>query len=107
MYDDVDLPLGRLRVRRGGSAGGHRGVASIIEACGFADFVRVRLGIGRPPTGVEMADWVLEEPGEEERRQHDEIVVRGADAVTEIIAAGVDSAMQKFNGALPGSEVQG
>lgn len=107
VYDDVDLPLGRLRVRRGGSAGGHRGVASIIEACGMATFVRVRLGIGRPPAGVEMADWVLEEPGEDERGQHDELVVRGADAVTEIIAAGVDSAMQKFNGALPGSEVQG
>jgi PTH1 family peptidyl-tRNA hydrolase len=104
VYDDVDLPLGRLRVRSGGSAGGHRGVASIIETSAVRNFVRVRLGIGRPPAGVELADWVLQEPSEGERQQLEDLVVRGADAVTEVITGSVDSAMRKFNGASPESE---
>jgi PTH1 family peptidyl-tRNA hydrolase len=106
VYDDADLPLGRLRVRRGGSAGGHRGVASIIEDAATRDFVRVRLGIGRPPEGRELADWVLEEPAIQESRRLEELASRGADAVTELITAGIDSAMQKFNGASPHDEAE-
>ena len=104
VYDDADLPLGRLRLRRGGSAGGHRGVGSIIGDSVTRDFVRVRLGIGRPPAGLELVDWVLEEPGSEEGAQLEELVARGADAVAEVIGGGLERAMQKFNGALPAGE---
>lgn len=99
VYDDADLALGRLRVRRGGGTGGHKGVASIIEALGSAEFVRLRLGIGRPPAGRELADWVLETVSEPEREELDGIVERAADAVCEIVTNGPESAMQRFNAA--------
>jgi PTH1 family peptidyl-tRNA hydrolase len=98
VYDDADLALGRVRVRRSGSAGGHRGVASILEETGMSEFARVRLGIGRPPEpGLELADWVLTDPTGDEIDRIDDLVVRGADAVTDIIADGVEHAMQRFN----------
>jgi peptidyl-tRNA hydrolase, PTH1 family len=98
VYDDADLAAGRLRVRRGGGAGGHRGVASIIETLGSSDFVRLRLGIGRPPAGRELADWVLEQVSDAERRDLDALVRRAGDAVREVVANGAEQAMQKFNG---------
>jgi PTH1 family peptidyl-tRNA hydrolase len=99
VYDDADLALGRVRVRRSGSAGGHRGLTSIMEETGVADFARVRLGIGRPAPGMELADWVLTEPTEEERRKTAALVERGADAVVDVIVNGVEHAMQEFNAA--------
>jgi len=99
VYDDADLPLGRLRIRRGGGTGGHRGVASIIDDLGSADFVRLRLGIGRPPAGRELADWVLEEVGAGEQQELDELATRAADAVREVVVNGAEQAMQKFNAA--------
>jgi PTH1 family peptidyl-tRNA hydrolase len=100
-FDDADLPLGRVRVRRGGGTGGHRGVASIIETVGSAEFVRVRLGLGRPPAGLELSEWVLEPVPEGERSQLDALVERGADAVVSVIVEGVEAAMRNFNGAVP------
>ena len=60
VYDDLDLPFGRIRIRPRGSAGGHRGMLSIIERLAGAPFFRVRVGIGRPPEGIETIDYVLE-----------------------------------------------
>jgi len=97
VFDDADLASGRLRVRRGGGTGGHRGVASIIDALGSTDFVRLRLGIGRPPEGRELADWVLEQVAGAEHRALDELVARAAGAVREIVVNGAEQAMQKFN----------
>jgi PTH1 family peptidyl-tRNA hydrolase len=99
VVDDADLPAGRVRIRRGGGTGGHRGIASIIEETGSRDFARVRLGIGRPPAGVELADYVLGDLEEQERAALDELVARGAEAVTEIITDGLEAAMQAFNAA--------
>jgi len=99
VVDDADLPAGRVRIRRGGGTGGHRGIASIIEETGSRDFARVRLGIGRPPAGVELADYVLGDLDEQERAALDELVARGAEAVTEIITNGLEAAMQAFNAA--------
>jgi PTH1 family peptidyl-tRNA hydrolase len=99
VYDDADLASGRLRVRRGGGTGGHKGVASIIEELGSADFVRLRLGIGRPPVGRELADWVLEQAAEADQRALDDLVRRAGDAVREIVLNGAEQAMQKFNAA--------
>ena len=97
VWDDADLERGRLRIRRGGGTGGHRGIASVIEQTGERDFVRVRLGLGRPPAGVELADWVLEPPGDGEREELAELVETAADAVERVIVRGVDRAMQEFN----------
>jgi peptidyl-tRNA hydrolase, PTH1 family len=97
VYDDVDLPVGALRIRRGGGAGGHRGVESIIETCG-PSFVRVRVGVGRPPQGVETADYVLAEISSDQREPLADAAERAADAVVCVLADGVQVAMNRFNG---------
>jgi PTH1 family peptidyl-tRNA hydrolase len=98
IYDDLDLPLGRIRVRAGGGAGGHRGVASLIAELGTADFPRVRVGIGRPAPGREVIDHVLSpfEPAELEAAAS--AIAEAADAALTIIESGVVAAMQKANG---------
>jgi PTH1 family peptidyl-tRNA hydrolase len=97
VYDDVDLPLGRVRVRRGGGSGGHRGVASIIEELGGAEFPRVRIGVGRPPEGTPVDAFVLAPVGADEDRVLEDAVVRAAEAVGAIVTDGVDAAMCRFN----------
>lgn len=97
VYDDLDLPLGRLRVRARGSAGGHRGIQSILEAVGSSEFGRVRIGIGRPPLGLDVVSYVLEPLNEEAWQSFQAIVDRAADAVERFIASGVERAMQDFN----------
>ena len=96
--DDADLPCGKLRVRLGGGTGGHRGIASIIEDTGERDFIRVRLGLGRPEGRVSLADWVLERIGGEDLRTYEDLVERAADAVECVVQKGVPHAMQEFNG---------
>ena len=97
-YDDVDLPLGALRLRTRGSSGGHRGVASIIEALGSEVFGRVRLGIGRPPRGVETADYVLAPFSPQEEPIVADLVERAAAAVETLLREGAAAAMNRFNG---------
>jgi PTH1 family peptidyl-tRNA hydrolase len=104
VYDEADLALGRIRVRHGGGTGGHLGVTSIVEETGSAGFVRVRLGIGRPPAGVELSDWVLAELGPAERGDIEELVARAADAVREVVVNGTEVAMRKFNAAPAGAK---
>ena len=96
-YDDADLPLGRLRVRRGGGSAGHRGIASIIEHTQSRDFVRVRLGIGRPAADVDLAEHVLSPVPPAMREPLHRAVSRAADAVESIVVHGVERAMQQFN----------
>ncbi len=99
IYDDLDLPPGRLRIRERGSAGGHRGLASIIGQIGCDDFVRVRVGIGRPPVpGPEVTDWVLARPIPEDEAKIARVLDTVPEVVEEIIRNGVISAMNKFNG---------
>ena len=95
--DDLDLPLGRIRIRPSGSAGGHRGLASILESLAGLPFCRVRIGIGRPPEGIEAADYVLEPFTAGEREQLSEIVSRGADSLTCLVRDGLDRAMADYN----------
>jgi PTH1 family peptidyl-tRNA hydrolase len=96
--DDADLPCGKLRVRVGGGTGGHRGIASIIQDTGERDFIRVRLGLGRPAGRVDLADWVLERIGADDLQGYEELVGRAADAVECVVRNGVNRAMQEFNG---------
>jgi len=97
-YDDCDLPPARLRVRSGGSTGGHRGIESITHALGSADFIRLRLGIGRPPSGVtDLADYVLSPFDADELHGLDGMLARGVDCIKTILAEGVTTAMNRFN----------
>ena len=97
IYDELDLPFGRIRVRAQGSAGGHRGVSSIIESLAGASFYRVRVGIGRPPPGVEPADFVLQSFSSAETELLPEIVARAGRAAESIVSEGGPRAMQLFN----------
>lgn len=97
--DEVALPPGRIRVRRGGSAGGHNGLKNIIAHLGSDQFPRVRLGVGQKPhPDYDMADWVLGKPQGEERTAVEAAVVRAADAVECLLAKGLEEAMNRFNG---------
>lgn len=95
--DDLDLPLGRIRVRGDGGAGGHRGLASILEHLGEAGFVRVRIGIGRPPERVPAEAYVLQEFAAAERPALEEALERAREAVEAVVAEGAAAAMNRFN----------
>ncbi|MFQ5736602.1 MAG: aminoacyl-tRNA hydrolase [Thermodesulfobacteriota bacterium] len=98
-YDDCDLPFGRLRLRKNGGSGGHRGIDSIIQSLGSRDFLRVRLGIGRPspPASGDTVSYVLASFSEQEAHGLDRMLERGAASVEAIVAEGIDAAMNKFN----------
>jgi len=98
-YDDVDLPLGRIRVRPGGSAAGHRGIASIIDALSSESFARVRLGVGRPAEGVDTAQYVLQDFAAAEHQLVEATVARAAAAIETLIEDGIEASMCAFNGA--------
>jgi len=93
--DDIDLPLGRVRLRRSGSAGGHNGLRDIISALGTDEFNRLRVGVGRAGEAV---DHVLATFKPDERSLADEMVAVGADAAERWLVAGIDEAMNAFNG---------
>jgi peptidyl-tRNA hydrolase, PTH1 family len=93
--DDVDLPLGRVRLRRDGSAGGHNGLRSIIAAFGSDEFNRLRIGVGR---GGETVDHVLATFGPNERDLATEMVATAADAAEQWLRDGIDAAMNVYNG---------
>ena len=98
VYDDMDVALGRLRLRPGGSAGGHRGVTSVIAAVGSDAIPRVRVGIGRPGEGLDAAEYVLSSIPPQERPAWETSLERAADAVIAICAEGCEAAMGRFNG---------
>lgn len=97
IYDDLDLPFGRIRIRSTGGAGGHRGVLSVMESLGGAAFYRVRVGIGRPPDGVDPVDFVLENFTLQELDQLDEVVNRAVKAVHSLLREGGQRAMEQYN----------
>ena len=98
VYDDVNLPYGRIRVRPQGSAGGHNGVRSLVEELGTDAFPRVRLGVqGAGRVDLDLADYVLSEFDREERGRLDGFIDRGAGAVQAILTSGVAAAMNAFN----------
>ncbi len=106
VHDELDLPLGRLKVKLGGGLAGHNGLRSIKAHLHTDDFVRIRIGVGKPPSKEQGANHVLKKVGRSERAVLDEIVSLAADAVEVLLASGVEEAMTRYNGtdvAAPGA----
>ncbi|MGH7641349.1 MAG: aminoacyl-tRNA hydrolase [Candidatus Dormibacteria bacterium] len=97
VYDDLDLAQGRIRVRERGRSGGHNGLRSLQAHWRTQAFPRVRIGIGRPPEGMDPIDYVLAQPGPAERELLDRACVRAGDAVLAIQGQGLSWAMTEFN----------
>ena len=97
-HDDLDLPLGTLRIRPGGGPGGQRGMADTIERLGTKEFPRLRLGIGRPPGRMDPKDYVLQDFSKDDMKLLPDVLDRAADAALEFVMKGLNTAMNKFNG---------
>jgi PTH1 family peptidyl-tRNA hydrolase len=104
VYDELDLPAGRVRIRPRGSHGGHNGMRSVVGATGSQEFPRIRIGIGRPKVNGEptwdpehVADWVLAPPGPSDRATLEAAADRAAEAIELMLHEGVEPAMQRFN----------
>ncbi len=97
VHDELDLPLGDIRAKSGGGLAGHNGLRSVVQAIGTQDFLRVRIGIGRPERGDPrpVADWVLQPFSPE--TDEDDLVQRGADCTLAVVRDGIDAAMREFN----------
>jgi PTH1 family peptidyl-tRNA hydrolase len=104
IYDELDLPAGRVRVKAGGGSGGHNGLKSIIAAAGTPDFARIRVGIGRPHVEGEptwepehVAGYVLSDPSPEMVKTLQDAAKRATEAVETILTEGVEAAMNRYN----------
>jgi PTH1 family peptidyl-tRNA hydrolase len=95
--DDIDLPLGQIRLRPFGGTGGHKGLKSIQEQMGIQDFPRLRIGIGRPPGRTDPADFVLDDFTENELEEIEIDIRRAADCVLLFLSEGIQAAMTSFN----------
>ncbi len=97
--DDVSLPVGKLRLRRNGTAGGHNGLRSIIGQLHSDQFPRVKIGVGQKPhPDYDMADWVLGKFSKEDRKTIDATIERALDAIECTFSKGIDQAMSRYNG---------
>jgi peptidyl-tRNA hydrolase, PTH1 family len=97
VHDEIDLPVGRLKLKFGGGLAGHNGLRSIRSHLHSSDFVGVRIGVGRPPSADRGADHVLKPPSTRERAELDIVVQEAADAVEAILAEGIEAAMGRYN----------
>ena len=97
VYDDIDLAFPRLRLRAGGSHGGHRGVESVIAALGTRDFPRVRIGVGRPPSGVDPIAHVLSDFAPEEQPEIEKTMDQAVEAALSLVRDGLDKTMTRYN----------
>ncbi len=96
-YDDVALPLGKIRIRKGGSDGGHNGMKSIIDVLGTEDIARMRIGIGPKPQEMRLAEYVLSEFTDEELVVLHKVLTTACEAFEVIIKDGIDKAMSLYN----------
>ncbi len=103
VHDELDLPFGDVRVKLGGGLAGHNGLKSIVQHCGGPDFVRVRVGIGRPPSG-KTESWVLGGFDALESAELEDVLQQAALAVETVVSAGVQVAQNKFNVRAPKQE---
>ncbi len=101
--DDIDLPVGAIRIRKKGSSGGQKGIGSIINEIGTNDFFRIKIGIGRPSNG-DVVDYVLKNPTRDDEQILKEIIKKVTDAITTIIESGFQTAANEFNCTNPQKE---
>jgi PTH1 family peptidyl-tRNA hydrolase len=102
IHDDLDLPLGKIRIRKGSTSGGHKGVDSVINELGSQDFIRIRVGIGRPEGSYQLneadiIDYVLSDFTPEERKTIDQAIPRASEAIVCLLTKGLEQAMNKYN----------
>ncbi|MFI5317693.1 MAG: aminoacyl-tRNA hydrolase [Myxococcota bacterium] len=108
VFDEMDIPSGKLRLRRSGGHGGHNGLRSIIDALGSSDFPRMRVGVGRPAEGREPTGHLLGKPRADERARLSATIELAVDALDAVISDGFEAAMNRFNGLEPvGTEPAG
>jgi PTH1 family peptidyl-tRNA hydrolase len=97
VHDELDIPAGELRLKQGGGEGGHNGLRSVSRSLGGKDYLRVRVGIGRPPGRMDAADFVLRDFAAAERRELPVLLEEAADAVEELVTAGLLAAQQRWH----------
>ena len=97
IFDDLDLPLGGMRIRKSGGSSGHKGMQSVIELLGSETIPRLRLGIGRPPTFMESKDYVLQPFSEQEQKVFKSLLPKVIEAVETFVHDGINSAMSNYN----------
>ncbi|TNE86764.1 MAG: aminoacyl-tRNA hydrolase [Deltaproteobacteria bacterium] len=97
VHDELDLPFGEVRIKKGGGHAGHNGLRDLQQKLGGNDFIRIRVGITRPPQGWDVADYVLGKWSSSEESSLGEVVERACDAVEAVLADGVTAAMNTFN----------
>jgi peptidyl-tRNA hydrolase, PTH1 family len=98
VHDELDLPPGRLQVKIGGGTAGHNGLRSVQSHLHSGDFLRVRIGVGKPPSAAAGADHVLRRPSKRDAEAIEACAARAADAIETIATDGVEAAMNRFNG---------
>jgi PTH1 family peptidyl-tRNA hydrolase len=98
VHDELDVPYGQVRVKRGGGEGGHNGLRSMSKSLGSKEYARVRFGIGRPPGRQDPADYVLSDFSGAERKELEFLVDRAADVVEAVVLEGVEWAQNKYHG---------
>jgi PTH1 family peptidyl-tRNA hydrolase len=99
VHDELDVPFGQIRVKRGGGEGGHNGLRSMSKSLSSKEYARVRFGIGRPPGRQDPADYVLSDFAGAERKELEFLVDRAADVVEAVVLEGVEWAQNKYHGA--------
>ena len=97
VYDDIHLPVGKIRIRKQGSAGGHNGIRSIIDAFGTQNFPRIRIGIGQPNNSEDQINYVLGQPTDSEKKEVKVSLKNLQTAVSVILSEGIDKSMNSFN----------
>lgn len=97
VHDELDIPAGSVRVKRGGGHAGHNGLRSIIDKTGTRDFLRVRIGVGRPPGRMPVPDFVLQVPRKDAMDEFMQACDKGAEAVCSLIGKGLEKTQQSFN----------
>jgi PTH1 family peptidyl-tRNA hydrolase len=97
VHDELDLPFATVKLKRGGGSAGHNGLKDLTKALGGPDYIRVRVGIGRPPGSQDAASFVLKPFSASERKELDIVIAEAADAVQDVLALGLEAAQQKWH----------
>lgn len=97
VHDEIDIPFNTIKAKSGGGEGGHNGLRDISRAMGTKDYLRIRVGVGRPPGRMETADWVLHDFGTDERKELPLLIDDAAEAVELLVREGLAAAQQKFH----------